>query len=358
MKTFFKAFWNVLKKLSVAYVIGTILIFCFMFLSLYSEEAVTIEQVIKFLPFHIIISFLMSFLMITFFCAPFLQLYFMIKLGNKVIDNIDSSEHKGVDKNIYYRDLPTDYNPAIASLILNKWFEKKVDMTSMILYLIKKDYLKKDGEKVIYTGKDMTDLPESEKYLVNYYAKNEVAFDFYIWKNIVVREAVDKGYAKRISIKNYTEEETKEFEKKAKIVVALIFIIPFLLIMLNLYFIMFFISTVGIPFAVVTLIVYAYRRANVNVELTKKGIEEQGKLVKLRKFLEDFSSLDEYNEEAVELWEDYLIYAISLGVNTDIVEKSKIYNKLNYGYFRVNQELATEIYNGVNEKFNIDARGK
>lgn len=295
--------------------------------------------------------------MITFTCAPFLQLYFMIKLGNKVVDNIDSSEHKSVDKNIYYRDLPTDYNPAVASLILNKWFEKKVDMTSMILYLIKKDYLKKDGDKIIYTGKDMTDLPKSEKYLVDYYAKNEVTFDFNIWRDIVVRETVEKGYAKRTSIKNYTEEETKELEKKAKIIFALIFVGPFILITLNLEFILFLLSTVGVPFAVVTLLVYAYRRANVNIELTKKGIEEQEKLVKLRKFLEDFSLLDEYNEDAVELWEDYLIYAISLGVNTDIVEKSKIYNKLNYGYFRVSQELATEISNGVNEKINRYTRG-
>lgn len=358
MKTFFKAFWNVLKKLTVAYVIGTIIIFCFMFLSLYSEEATTLEQIIKFLPFHIVISFLMSFLTITFFCAPFLQLYFMIKIGNQVVDNIDSSEHKSVNKNIYYRDIPTDYNPAVASLILNKWFEKKVDMTSMILYLIKKDYLKKDGHKIIYTGKDMTDLPESEKFLVNYFANNEGTFNFYDWRETVVREAVVKGYAKKISIKNYTEEETNELEKKAKIIVALIFAVPFLLISLNLYFILFLLSTVGVPFAVITLLVYAYRRANVNIELTKKGVEEQEKLVKLRKFLEDFSSLDEYNEDAVELWEDYLIYAISLGVNTDIVEKSKIYNKLNYGSFVVNQELATEISNEVSDRFNLDTRGK
>jgi uncharacterized membrane protein len=192
----------------------------------------------------------------------------------------------------------------------------------------------------------MTDLPESEKYIVEYYSKNDSTFDFMKWRNIVVEEAKAKGYVKDGRQLNVETDELKRKISKFVIIAIIVFII---LNMLNLGFILAILMPMFMPFAVVVTLIYAYRRGVINIDLTQKGIEEQEKLVKLRKFLTDFSSLEESNEEAATLWEDYLIYAISLGVNTDIVEKSKLYNKLNYGSFVINQQLVHDVSNTFTE---------
>lgn len=342
MKFFFETLFFVFKKLIIVYLVVAIIMFCTFFLPEFLEAGVPIDRMSDAILISTGLSLLMSFVMVTFFCAPIMQWYFMIKFGNKIVDSIESSEYKSIDNNIYFRDVPTDYNPAVASLILNKWFEKEVDMTSMILYLIKKDYLKKDGDTIVYTGKDMTDLPESEKYIVEYYSKNNTTFDFMKWRNIVVEEAKTKGYVKDGRQLNIETDEFKRKSSKFLIIIVIAFII---LNILNLEIILAILMPMIMPFSVVVMIIFAYRRGIINIELTKKGIEEQEKLVKLRKFLTDFSSLEDSNEEAATLWEDYLIYAISLGVNTDIVEKSKLYNKLNYGSFVINQQLMHDVSN-------------
>lgn len=351
MKFFFETLFVVFKKLIIIYIIVAVFFFCAFFLPEFLETGIEAERMNEAILMSTGISLLMSFVMVTFFCAPIMQWYFMIKFGNKIVDRIEGSEYKSVDNNIYYRDVPTDYDPAIASLILNKWFEKKVDMTSMILYLIKNDYLRKDGESIVYTGKDITGLTESQKYIVEYYFKNAEAFDFIKWRNLVVEEAKAKGYVKEGRSINL---ETEEFKRKTGKIAIFIIIGVIILNVLNLELLLALLYPMMMPFGVVVLFILAYRRSNVNVELTKKGIEEQEKLVKLRKFLMDFSSLEESNEEAATIWEDYLIYAISLGVNTDIVEKSKLYSKLNYGTFVVNQQLVQDVSNSyINTNFNI-----
>jgi len=45
-----------------------------------------------------------------------------------------------------------------------------------------------------------------------------------------------------------------------------------------------------------------------------------------KKFLEDYSILDKQDENAILVWDKYLIYAISLGINKQIIKK---YGKLN-----------------------------
>ena len=54
--------------------------------------------------------------------------------------------------------------------------------------------------------------------------------------------------------------------------------------------------------------------------------QEALKLAGLKKYLEDYSMLGEQEENAILIWERYLIYAISLGINKKIVRH---YGKLN-----------------------------
>lgn len=336
MKRFSKALVSTIKILLILYFILTIIISAVTFIPVLRGEVNISDELMLFYW----IAILLSFIMVTFFVAPFISWYLMIKLGNDVIDKMDGSEHKSLDNHVYYRDVPTNYNPAVASLILNKWFEKKTDITTMLLYFIKRLYLKKEGNEIIYTGKDTSDLTQSELYFVKSYSDGSFVFE--TWRDFVIKEAKSMGY-----VENPVQISIEEFRLKTLKIAAIIFVsiiiafnfIPDILLFVVLIPLIYIL----IPFGIIFLLILGYRRGQVNVKLTKKGIEEQEKLVKLRKYLTEFSSLQTSDDEAMVLWEDYLIYAVALGVNNSIVEKSIIYNKMNYGNFNINQKLAYEI---------------
>lgn len=341
MKRFSRTLKIVFKKLFKLYIIGAIILFIIFAATELIPNAGSLETFVMSMGVGILFSLFASFFIISFFLGPWISYYVMFKIGSDVVDTMEESECKSIDNNVYYRDIPQGYNPAIASLILNKWFEKKTDMTAMTLYLIKKGYLKKEGNDIVYTGKDMSDLPQSERYIVEGHANNNATFNYEGWKDIVVQEAKDKGYVE--SLGEFSKIEVTRKVQTYAFIIAACFIISSILGDEILGFVLFALLSMFVPFIIIIVIIFAFRRARIQVKLTQKGIEEQEKLVKLRKFLEDFSSLEKSNDEAVVLWEDYLIYAISLGVNTDIVEKSNMYKQLNYGTYTVNQQLAYDL---------------
>ena len=341
MKKFLKIIKQVIKKMLGFYLIGAIIIFFLIVMPELTENSLSLKELFVTMPIGIIVSLLISFFAVTFFAGPFVSYYIMIKLGSNLVDSIEESEQKSIDNNIYYREVPKDYNPAIASLILNKWFERKTDITAMILYLIKRSYLKKDGDVISYTGKDVSNLSESEKYIIGCYSQSNSEFDFVKWKNVVIQEAKDKGYIEQRSEISIENIKGKIFKIATVIAVSMICSNLFsenILVMLILS-----ILNSLLPFGIIVILIIIFRRSQINVKLTKKGIEEQEKLVKLRNFLNDFSLLEKSDDTSMILWEDYLIYAISLGVNTDIVEKSKIYEKMNCDNFCINQQIVSEL---------------
>ncbi len=58
--------------------------------------------------------------------------------------------------------------------------------------------------------------------------------------------------------------------------------------------------------------------------LTQKGIDEREKWVGLKKYMEDFSLLNEKEIPALELWEEYLVYATVFGIADKVIKQLKI----------------------------------
>lgn len=341
MKKFLRSIKIVIKKLLRIYFVVGIVIFIAFVMPELVQNASDIAQILYLTPLAFLVSLLISFFMVSFTIGPIMWYYVLFQIGTEVVDTIEESEQKSVDNNVYFRDIPEGYSPVIASLILNKWLEEKTDLTAMILYLIKKGYLVKNGDNISYTGKDLSELSESEKYIAECYSDNNNSFNFIKWREIVVKEAIEKGYVKDAGV--FSIQNIKKSGKNAAIIIFACMIIINILHIEILDIILSTLVSFLIPFGIVLFLIYAFRRSQVNIKLTEKGVIEQEKLVKLRKFLNDFSSLEESNEDAMILWQDYLIYAISLGVNTDIVEKSKLYKKLDENNYIINQQMANEI---------------
>ena len=61
-----------------------------------------------------------------------------------------------------------------------------------------------------------------------------------------------------------------------------------------------------------------------NNELTDKGLEEKAKWLGLKKYMEDFSLLNEREVPDLKLWEKYLVFATAFGIADKVLKQLKI----------------------------------
>lgn len=93
-----------------------------------------------------------------------------------------------------------------------------------------------------------------------------------------------------------------------------------------LYFLFGIYFTIFLPISIV-LIINAILTLLINRKLsnlTQKGIDEREKWKGLKKYMEDFSLLNEKEIPALEVWEEYLVYATVFGIADKVIKQLKI----------------------------------
>lgn len=117
----------------------------------------------------------------------------------------------------------------------------------------------------------------------------------------------------QIAMQNYSEESKKQASKyvgKATIYIVLgiicMSIAPIIGILLIINAIPYFIMT------------------NKTRQLTDKGLEEKAKWVGLKRYMEDFSLLNEKEVPDLKLWEKYLVFATAFGIADKVLKQLKI----------------------------------
>ena len=114
------------------------------------------------------------------------------------------------------------------------------------------------------------------------------------------------------------------------------------------------------PLAIVFLIngiLCSKIKKNINV-LTQKGIDEKEKWKGLKKYMEDFSLLNEKEVPAIEVWEHYLVYATAFGIADKVLKQLKtIYpnideldtiNTSTYMYFMYHSNFSSSFTSSIN----------
>ena len=187
---------------------------------------------------------------------------------------------------IYQRDLSEDYNSAVASYIIDGTVEVKQDYQAVIVELQEKGLVYKENEKYKVKENIITDgLLKNQMEVLNQI--NLGNLNYRQFKKKVMEDAVQTGYV----------ENNK---KLITMLVILMFIFP-----ATIFFII-YILTIG----------RAYM-----FSLTEKGKKEKEKILKLKRYLIDFSNLHELETTDNNIWGDYLAYAISLKVNKKLKVK-------------------------------------
>lgn len=252
----------------------------------------------------------------------FIYIFYKIKIKSIKKDS------KPININMYNRDLPEAITPAHARLLV---YDGKVDemtLASTIMDLIDRGYLKIETVMnkediftkdifILRTNKNQDELFEYEKYLINWFFDSERKSSVDIHKLLIndntnpcekfsifqglllLSFPFDRYYRKKYNM------------NKLEIISVILIFVSFFIFSISmfvnsyLYFLWEFIFLFGFSNIIFKDSVYS---------INQKGVEVRDKFLDLKRFLIEFSKINEKTSEMISLWDFYLSYSIALGI--------------------------------------------
>lgn len=238
----------------------------------------------------------------------------------------------------YFRELPDDYSPSIAgTLVSRNLYPSGRELFAMLLDLVRKGHLKlEEGEKTttLILQESGKPLSEEEKFILNWYIR-ELGDGEKIILESVEASIKGRGGAKEFN-RNYERwrtivysdmlEKNLKMDKRDKFSTSLgiftgiaYFIGGGMLVVYfqsELFILMILLGFILLPYT------FSRKRASLEKEKTISRWEA------FKKFLVDYSNLEEAKLASIELWEHYFVYAVALGVAEKVAKGySKIMSK-------------------------------
>jgi len=293
---------------------------------------------------------------------------------------------KATFKGKYYRELPDDYGPAVMNKVLNGTLgvTSSLDMLATILDLVRRKYVeiqpiykegknKPDDYNLKLINNNLNELNSQEKCFVQeliFVETEEIALKELSkknTKNIKAQNRAVKAYDKwKEKIEDVAKEKDLLKKKKDKIVKDILKCVFALLLSLSVtifgvamnYEDILALGAISLFLGIYEL-VFVVLRINDLIIRTEKGIEHKAMWKSFKKFLQDFSKLDERDYKSIAIWEHYLIYATALGISKKVIKQLKIVfptefeessNMFNT-YATINLLLDTDIFSNFSSSF-------
>lgn len=282
-------------------------------------ESNDISNIFKNIFSPLLLSIVINIMLIGINC-----IYIFYKIKIKSI----KKDSKPININIYNRDLPEAITPAHARLLV---YDGKVDemtLASTIMDLIDRGYLKIETIMnkediftkdifILRTNKNQDKLFDYEKYLINWFFDSERKSSFDIHKLLIndntnpcekfsifqglllLSFPFDRYYRKKYNM------------NKLEIISVILIFVSFFIFPISmfvnsyLYFLWEFIFLFGFSNIIFKDSVYS---------INQKGVEVRENFLSLKKFLIEFSKINEKTSEMISLWDFYLSYSIALGI--------------------------------------------
>jgi len=306
------------------------------------------------IQYAVLIAFVFSAFLTLLIIIWFKLMIFSIAQPIKMVNQIRRLQNaKYVDSNDYdyIRDLPNKYSPALASLLLDQSIEHNKDVMATTLYLINHGYLKEENGIISVSDIQTNNLMEHEKYLIEI-CKKKLPFSLFVWHEKILKDA----------FKNDLVTDKGDLTKKDNIRLAINLVAPIILfiilinlmswlastdnVILNILYVivMIVLPTLGFSIFIYEL-VYLASFVSKKIKLTNNGLKEQEKMAKFKRFLMDFSNIEKRKTEEVVLWEDYLTFAVALGINNQIYWDDNFRRKVN----TINGVIQMEVFNELSK---------
>lgn len=307
------------------------------------------------LPIILTIIFLFAFATFVQTITPFLILKILLHCARKQM--MRNNTFRTVEDFDYYRDKLTGLSPGAISLISDLKLEQQKDIAASILKYKEMGVLEEVNGSYVAHDLEHANLRQSDIYLINRLVQHSLneARDLE-WNRLIEQEAIEDGYITKIG--NYGKKGCGGCFMAAIIPVILFVIMIALCVHMSgsmdglgrvldqaptglslsgqleylsqypQYF-----TTLGelVAVAVLLFLVLASPFAAIagvigsalNVKLykrTKLGNEMAECIYGMKNFIHDYSNLNQAEQEHVALWDDYLIYAVVLEENQQIID--------------------------------------
>lgn len=271
----------------------------------------------------------------------------LVIIKNRII--YSKLEHKPLNINLYQRDLPSNLKPAHVRMLLHDGLVDEKSLAATILDLIDKGFLdiKRENKElenkidlfrnreiiISKTNKDTSKLLRYEKFLIDWFIEK------YGNGRVVTSGQIMEKLHKNI----YKEQPYNLFECWQGLVFLSFPLKKFYKIksITNLRIIYLLFTILGfitiIPLLSEFLGIYGLgclMFASPLCVLNDDGIEEKDKWLDLKRYLKDFSNIEENTIEMVKIWQFYLTYSISLDIESISSEELENFFGDNiYNYF-------------------------
>lgn len=272
-------------------------------------------------------------LLVTSYLKIVISIYLRKLDEKKEVKKIENELSKNIHPIEYYREAFDKYPPAIVFLLLGK---KNYDdlLVSMTLSLEQKGYLKIENNQILVLEKDTVGLMSHEKFFLSNY--NELFLIIKNNKRIFFTSKRDKRRIKKFNKMIYEDAISLNLISKIKstrkvpiftnilvIFGALLGYIPALQYFKEysmIYFLLLFLM-------VILLLNGNSSNIDYSVARTELGLDLYNKLYGLKKFIVDFSSLNDNTIREFEMWKSYKISTILFNVNGTLNnEINKLFN--------------------------------
>lgn len=293
------------------------LLFCFFFILIGSAYVTNIPYIGKYSFIIGILVFLISFILV---------LVKVCKLHKKLIP-------ESTNINIYERELPSKLRPAHVRFLMTDGLVDELSLAATLLDLVDRDYLKLEynGETkeklknnifknkdiiISRTNKPIDNLFEYEKYLIEWFLgyNDGISITSEKLHNSLILDTTDDiefpsdkmNFFSSLVLMSFPLEKYYNKIKRDKImknyaIFVLLGFAPHL-------------SYVGTFLASYSLGILLF--ANPSYTFNSEGVNLQSSYKNLKKYLKDFSQIENKNAQMVELWNYYLTYSIVLEINS------------------------------------------
>lgn len=250
----------------------------------------------------------------------------------------------------YYRELPEDYGPAVMNKVLSPQNQvaNTRDLLATLLDLVRKKYVviepvlnenkrkpkdyilklvndnlenlsevEKDFiQKLIFVNAKEISLKELEKKNTNTSNGKTAYYEYSAWSLKITEEAKKVGVLKT----------GKKGTAKYVIACLICLIIPLITAIYGATSNYEDILIIGVIGIILNALCFINVVSNLNMVYarTDKGVEHNAMWKAFKRFLLDFSKLDERDYEALVIWEHFLVYAAGLGIAKKVIKQLKL----------------------------------
>ena len=275
----------------------------------------------------------------------------------------------------YFREIPgKDETPADALFLYNKGVTTRYSFgpifSSTLLNLSLKGYFKietelnEKGKEQVYISvlRDMTDLNYEEKKIAIFICNAMKGKDKLTIKDLqkyiksrpetvgrLIEKTGEDTKNKNIQNGNYSKETASKKSTYACISVMYGILAMGALMFTFVTKFMLLVSAISFINTILTAII-----AGKFSTLTQKGIDEREKWKGLKKYMEDFSLLNEKEIPALTLWEEFLVYATAFGIANKVIKQLKlVYPEIeNMDNFNTTSYIYLMSHTNFNSSFN------